>query len=117
MKYRADKYILNEQGQAVPEYDLMTWAMWFEERTNRVVKQEWVENVKISTVFLGLDHNFNDDGPPILWETMAFSNNKLFQCESNRCAGDRDQAEAMHEEMKRIVKVRLAAMKNLRRGS
>lgn len=28
--------------------------------------------IKISTIFLGIDHNFYDDGPPILWETMLF---------------------------------------------
>ena len=28
--------------------------------------------IMISTVFLGLDHNWAPIGPPILWETMAF---------------------------------------------
>lgn len=27
---------------------------------------------RVSTVFLGLDHNFGGDGPPILFETMVF---------------------------------------------
>jgi hypothetical protein len=27
----------------------------------------------VSTVFLGLDHSYGDDGPPVLWETMAFN--------------------------------------------
>ena len=34
-----------------------------------------IGGVKVSTVFLGLDHRFSDsleDGPPVLWETMIF---------------------------------------------
>lgn len=109
-------YILKDNGQVVIEPDLLTWARWFEDLSVRLVKQEWVENVRISTVFLGLDHNFGDEGPPILWETMTFSNNQLFHTETHRCAGGREQAEAMHEEVKRLVQVRLQAMKNLDRG-
>ena len=67
---RPDKYILNESGDPVPCADLMEWARWFERRPNRVVKQEYVGTQFVSTVFLGLDHSFGDDGPPILYETM-----------------------------------------------
>jgi hypothetical protein len=28
--------------------------------------------VEVSTVFLGIDHNYTDEGPPILFETMIF---------------------------------------------
>jgi hypothetical protein len=31
-----------------------------------------IGGIHISTVFLGLNHNYHDDGPPILWETMVF---------------------------------------------
>lgn len=30
------------------------------------------QEVSVSTVFLGLNHNFSDKGPPILFETMVF---------------------------------------------
>lgn len=30
----------------------------------------------ISTVWLGIDHNFSDGGPPLLWETMVFEQKK-----------------------------------------
>lgn len=29
--------------------------------------------IEISTVFLGLDHSFGNDGPPVLFETMIFA--------------------------------------------
>ena len=41
-------------------------------------------------------------GPPVLWETMVFGG-KLDQ-EQARCSGNREQAEAMHNEMVERVK-------------
>lgn len=32
-----------------------------------------VDNVQVSTVFLGLNHNFSEEGDPILFETMVFN--------------------------------------------
>lgn len=29
----------------------------------------------ISTVWLGLDHNYHNDGPPVIFETMVFGSN------------------------------------------
>lgn len=29
-------------------------------------------HILVSTVWLGLDHNFGDDGPPLIFETMTF---------------------------------------------
>ncbi len=39
----------------------------------RIIDQTWVTNkILVSTVFLGLDHNFLGEGEPILFETMIF---------------------------------------------
>jgi hypothetical protein len=63
-------YILD--GKVPVPVDMMTWAMWFENhRQDRIVKQENVAQFWVSTVFLGLDHNWGD-GPPLLFETMVF---------------------------------------------
>ena len=55
--------------------DVLEWARAFEE-DDRVIAQgrhkERGKNVMVSTVFLGLDHNFFGVGPPLLFETMAF---------------------------------------------
>ena len=70
-----DHWILDENGNIVGPVDLMTWAKWFE-ISRRIVKQEWVGDCWVSTVFLGIDHNFRRTGPPILWETMVSNNYK-----------------------------------------
>ena len=66
-----DKYVLDEQGEAVPCNDLMEWARWFENAEGRRVANDHVGDVRVSTVFLGLDHSFGG-AVPILWETMIF---------------------------------------------
>ena len=71
-------FILDEDGKPKHEPDSMKWAAWFEKSTfegTRIVSQNDVEDgVRVSTVFLGLSHNFMDrDGSdPILYETMIF---------------------------------------------
>lgn len=67
-------YILNEKGEVVVETDLLKWAEWFENTKNRVVIQNIVGEYEVSTIFLGLDHDFEDKGVPVLWETLVFEN-------------------------------------------
>jgi len=52
---------------------MLVWAKWCGEGERRRVQQD-IFNGKcnVSTVFLGLDHSFSDEGPPILFETMIF---------------------------------------------
>lgn len=68
------RFILDENGEPVPEPDLMRWAQWFEGEFRRLARTEISPQLFVSTVFLGLDHNFGQTGPPILWETMVFRN-------------------------------------------
>ncbi len=85
-------------GQSPVPADTMTWAKWFGEgHQQRVVQQTQVnEWAWVSTVFLGLDHNYYDDGPPLLFETMCFWGGD--GQEQTRCSTWL-QAEAMHREM------------------
>jgi hypothetical protein len=72
---RDDKYILLED-HSIEAVDLETWAKWFETADRKVRRTEYTdqagERILISTVFLGLDHSFSLDGPPILFKTMVF---------------------------------------------
>lgn len=45
------------------------WVAMFEDAETRKVA---LSEVSVSTVFMGMDHRFGGDGPPILWETMIF---------------------------------------------
>ena len=94
-------YILD--GHTPVAADVLTWARWFEQ-TERHVADEMIAGVRVSTVFLGLDHCFFDDGPPLLFETMVFGG--ALDQEMERCS-TWEQAEQMHKRMvARVEKLR-----------
>lgn len=63
-------YILNGTVP-VPEPDLLKWARWYA-TAERHVAETWLTlEVRVSTVFLGLDYQWRD-GPPLLFETIIF---------------------------------------------
>jgi hypothetical protein len=76
--------------------DLMEWAMEFENIAKRVVAQTQCEDSEVSTVFLGLDHNFSGRGAPVLFETMVFGGTHDGEQE-RYCTWD--EAEAGHRAM------------------
>lgn len=81
-----------------PVDDIKKWANWFE-TANRIVKSTMINGVHISTVFLGCDHSFKNDGSQ-LFETMIFGgNNDGYQI---RCATWRE-AENQHQKAINIV--------------
>lgn len=98
-------YILDENGEpkciGSGTEDMLRWVKCFEDE-KRIVKQEYIGPYQVSTVFLGLDHNFRPEGPPVLWETMVFGGELHGEC--TRCSGSREQALAMHERMVKRVK-------------
>jgi len=71
-------YILDDDGDPVPCDDPLEWGRWFETSAEaRRIAHDKDEGpdappITVSTVFLGLDHNFSDHGPPVLWETLVF---------------------------------------------
>ena len=69
-----DKYILDKEKNIIPA-DLMEWATFFE-TNDRIVKQEEIDGKFISTVFLGLNHDFSGRGKPLIFETMIFKDGK-----------------------------------------
>lgn len=89
-------YVLDEQGEPVPEPDTVQWGQWLEATTEtraRTLAETTVGPYWVSTVFLALDHSFGG-GPPVLWETMIFGAWEEFQLPSGgrkKCRKDIDQ--------------------------
>ena len=64
-------YILDENNKPIRS-TIVDCGEWLEENPERkVVRQETIGDIFVSTVFLGLDHAWNS-GIPVLWETMIF---------------------------------------------
>jgi hypothetical protein len=87
-------YILIGQTP-VPEPDTLKWAEFFE-AGDRIVFQTEVGASVVSTVFLGLDHQWRD-GPPLLFETMIFTDGES-EGYQRRCS-TWIEAEAQHAEV------------------
>jgi hypothetical protein len=87
----------------VPEPDTLKWAYWFE-TADRVVAQDKLGAILISTVFLGLDHQFGYGGPPLLFETMIFTDGEAEDFQE-RCSTWLE-AEAQHARAVATWKVR-----------
>lgn len=99
MSSRPNRAVLNEKNEVVPVDDLIAWAKQFE-TMNRRVAQDYVGEARISTVFLGLNHNAWFDGPDLWFETMVFGG--PLDGEQERCE-THAQAIQMHADMKRKV--------------
>lgn len=66
------KYYIIDNGN-IRTVELEEWGRWFQKTPNRVIeKTDLGEAGTVSTVFLGIDHNFSHVGPPVLFETMVF---------------------------------------------
>jgi hypothetical protein len=57
-------------GNPIPCEDIFLWSEWME-KANRHVGEDILGDIRVSTIFLGLDHNYHG-GKPILYETMIF---------------------------------------------
>jgi hypothetical protein len=88
----SDFYILDDDHNLIAT-DVMTWGEWFGTNGNRIVAKTVVGDAVVSTVCLGLDHNFYHGGPPLLFETMIFGGEHDEECW--RCS-TWDEAEAQH---------------------
>lgn len=93
-------YVLDAKGNPVVETDLLTWAAWADTANRAVAKTQVSEEVMVSTVFLGTDHQLGE-GPALLYETMIFGGPEDgFQAKYST----REAALKGHEEAVRLAK-------------
>lgn len=53
------------------EITLEEWTVLFDDKTKRRVDHTIVHGYRVSTIFLGMNHQWGD-GPPLIYETMVF---------------------------------------------
>jgi hypothetical protein len=66
-------YILDNNHKPVPVAEIREWARWYE-TADRHVGRTQIDEMIVSTVFLGIDHSW-DGAKPLLFETMVFEPN------------------------------------------
>lgn len=109
---RLNNYILHD-GVPVPCEDLMAYYRWWElnqdqrrvaltcilpDGTREEVSSGSDDEIDVSTVFLGLDHNHAMIGPPVLFETLVFDHGRTVENTMRRYTA-REAALAGHQQM------------------
>ena len=70
------------------------WSNLYSPEYKRVAESRLSDGRWVSTVWLGINHNFSPDGPPIIFETMAFT--KDFEEEACYRASTIEEARSNH---------------------
>lgn len=73
------------------------WVTLFEHR-QQVAKTTLPGGIRVSTVYLGVNHNWDPEGPPLIYETMVFGPDRFRDIDMARYT-TREQAEAGHRTM------------------
>lgn len=82
--------------------DVDTWSKLFGDRKYRRIKKTVLpDGTWVSTVWLGLDHSFDEEGGPLIFETMVFPEEGSFLEEE--CHRYETEKEAL-DNHKKIVK-------------
>lgn len=92
------------EGRKVVSCSTKEFAKFMSLGENKRVAEDFVGDMHVSTVFLGMNHNIGR-GRPLFFETMIFGGG-LDQM-VNRCS-TYDEAEGMHKEMVEFAKDSLA---------
>ena len=77
---------------------IVDWDSWFE-TANRHIGDTTIKDQRISTVFLGIDHNYGT-GKPILFETMIFGGDNDMYCKRYHTY---EEAEKGHQKIVRAI--------------
>lgn len=60
----------NRQGKAI---SAEVWSVLHSDWDYKIVKRTETKNLRISSVWLGMDYNWTGKGGPIIFETMVFN--------------------------------------------
>lgn len=99
------RYAILKDKKVVPVNSIEKWVT--AKRTNRHVGDDSIGGIRISTVFLGLDHSFGDERPQ-WFETMIFGGLHDEYCERYETW---EEAEAGHKRAVEMVKANLGGEK------
>jgi len=65
------KFYLLKDKNIIGTNNIYEWGKMFEDFKSRIIAQDNFREILISTVFLGINHGF-DEEKPLLFETMIF---------------------------------------------
>lgn len=103
MNKRGLLYILGNQVP-VPTDNILQWGQWMEDPNNKRVALTEIDELRVSTVFLGVDNQFNE-GEPVLFETMVFKGEQIDGEYDGARYRTWEEAKAGHEAIVKLIKM------------
>lgn len=94
---------LRYYGRDGSPLNLAAWCALLEDDDYRHVAKTEVGPYLVSTIWLGLDHNFFGTGPPIIFETLVFGPEFSGEIDGRRYPTEAD-ALAGHEEFVTLIR-------------
>jgi hypothetical protein len=82
----------------------ITLEEWMRLSGDKIVRQDEVGDYFVSTVWLGINHNFHPIGPPLIFETMVFPSESWRDLECCRYSTEEEALEG-HERMLNEVRL------------
>jgi hypothetical protein len=73
-----DSWLLGHFDRSGRRISLAVWAWLGEHPDYKRIARDHVGPCVVSTVWLGLDHSIDIDSPPVIFETMVFSNDETW---------------------------------------
>lgn len=98
------EYYMLVNGKIVGTDDVIEWGRWFENIENRIVEQTEIDGVRVSTIFLGIDHSFN------------FGKRKALLCETMVFGGDHDDYQERYATLGEAKQRHAAIVDAIRKG-
>lgn len=116
MNFKQPVYYILKDGRVIETSDGSAWGQWYHDHPEeRIIVQTEIGDAWVSTVFLGLDHNWMGKGDPLLFETLIqWKNCPRLDMEMIRYA-TLDKAKEGHDYMVRVI-TRLQARMERRDG-
>lgn len=83
--------------------DLGSWSQLLTDEDYKIVARSVVNGYAVSTVWLGLDHQFGQ-GSPLIFETMVFATEALEDAGICERYSTEDEARAGHDEIVTLLR-------------
>jgi hypothetical protein len=65
------RYVLDDEGNPYRQDDPQAWTEFMQDVKRRQVALDEAGKWRVTTLFMGIDHDVLGSGPPVLWKTSV----------------------------------------------
>lgn len=95
-------FILDEKNNIIPNKNIEEFRKWSDENKEKLQIETFIGDFRISTIFMGRNHDNFHEGEPLLWETMIFKNKEVFEDYQKRYSSFKEAMNGHNEAIDKI---------------